>query len=166
MGLYIIDLIEPTNFKCSDCVWFMNDCKRIDPPKLTFYRPWFSSDKDDPNHMICSDFQPNPGYIEMYIDYHRYKNFDELFNSWKTFWAKDCELKQTWFFINGNKKVDYGVDYKDFVYGTMYDEKGRLKTRYKRYYKQTRKSPYGYSLITEKCSFIDLSSTEKEVKAN
>lgn len=161
MGLYIIDMIEPTNFRCRDCIWFIHGCKRIDPPRLTAYVPWFSCDKDrNPNHIICCDFQPNPNYPEMYIDFHRYRDFEELFNSWRTFWMKPCERKLTWWVLNKNRKVSYAVRLEDFLYNTMYDEEGKLKTVYKRYMKQTRKSPYGWRLKVEKCDSILIEDEE------
>jgi hypothetical protein len=51
--------------------------------------------------------------------------------------------------LNHDQSIRYNIKYSDFYNNTMFDENGNLKWIYKRYYKQTRKSPTGYKLVKE-----------------
>ena len=130
--------MDVNNYKCRDCVYFPNQCKRIDHNTIKFAKPYFIG--YDGNHIPCCDFKPKnltgwtgfndwwPYYVEQWIPY---QNTDI----------------NTYFTLHSDPSIRYGVPLMDFVNGTMI-ENGVLKAVEKMYYKQTRKG-CGYKLVYE-----------------
>lgn len=138
---------------CGDCKYcnpsadldsVESNCKRIDHKHIQFTKPWFKSyDCGQLGGGICNDFEPKEGLFWLY-------------NHWKPeFKVKfmkgfNTTRKVVGLCLDKDQSIRYYVNYKDFFYNTFKNDDGSLKWLYKQYYKQSRKSPIGYVLITEK----------------
>lgn len=118
-------------------------CKRLDHKHIQFAIPWFKSyDCGQLSGGICEDFEPNEWEFW-------------LFNHWKPEYKKSfCKgnngtKKTVGLCLDKNQSVRYYVDYMDFFYNTFKNDDGSLKWIYKQYYKQCKKSPMKYILVTE-----------------
>lgn len=149
--MYTVDTCP--HYGCGDCKYFRVDadrneslCKRIDHKKVKFAIPWFKSyDCGQHFHLPCNDFEPK--HME-YADAKEWSGFDNFWNAYKEAWLPyKNEHKLTWFCLNDNKNVRYGVPIKSFVEGTMI-QNNKLMAVKKAYYKRV-KDFIGYELLYE-----------------
>lgn len=143
---------EVDNLHCGDCKYFRHDIpgkstpcrKRIDHVKIRFATPWFQCyDCNQYSGVICSDFEPSGWYKFLASTW---KGFDYY---WPRFVEQWQPLRYVAFILDGNKAVRYHVKLEDFVFGTMFDEDGRLKAYERQFYLKSRASPIGSVLMTE-----------------
>lgn len=148
---------EREHYFCGDCKYFnvradmdgvQSTCKRINHKTIQFYRPWFKSyDCGQHSGTVCCEFEPSERNV--YAKEH-WDGFENYWNSYKKYWNTRTDSDGCSFFLDGNTDVGYRVKLTDFVFGTMYNEDGTLKAYERFYQKQSRKSPTGWTLITEK----------------
>lgn len=152
--------------RCRHCKYWKADadrdgvessCKRIDHKLVKCAKPWFKSYHCGEQHEICRDFDPDPKRsprtAELWPGFDRYIDLKTDAGDMKE------PLRPVWFCLNNDFGVRYGVDYWDFVDGTMIKD-GCLMCKKKMYYKINRKNPIGYDLITEDTEPVRI----KEVK--
>ena len=119
-------------------------CKRLDHKHLQFAVPWFKSyDCGQQNSSICSDFEPNEWELWLY------RHWKPEFLEEEKGKGSSTIPRYVGLCIDKDQSVRYFVKAEDFYYGTFLNEDGSLKWIKKMYYKQSRKSPIGYKLITE-----------------
>lgn len=148
------------HYFCGDCVhWkFENGkhcpCKRIDHVSVKFAVPWFKCyDANQHNGVICSDFSPKPYMVWAVAHWAGFQAYWEAYvKEWLPYGNTNTLV---YFTLNGDTSIRYGVPLMDFVNGTMM-EGNRLKAVEKMYYRQDRKSPYGYSLIREPIDGVEI----------
>ena len=155
--VYELEPDERECYRCGTCAYFKvnadmpnveSTCKRIDHKNVQFYRPWFKSyDCNQFSGTICSDFIPADWCIAAKKNWDGFENY---WKSYKKYWNTRTDSAGCSFFLDRNTDVGYRVKLTDFVFGTMYNEDGTLKAYEKFYQKQSRKSPTGWNLITEK----------------
>lgn len=151
--------------RCMDCTAFnvradlpgeVSHCKRIDHKLIKFAIPWFKS--YDCNGPICADFAPrHPDYAD-FRDWTGYENWATVAHAVRRYGDR------VWFTINGDTHIRYGVPADLFVHGGMI-EGDTLKADRKMYYKQSRKSPIGYELITEEIDGVHVEGLSEAIDA-
>lgn len=126
------------NLHCKDCKFYkcnaecdnvISECKRADHKHIKFYHPWFVSYNCGEVHHICNDFEPkHPDWNYM----KEYKGIDDYLNK---FPIKESDI--TWFWIDGNTEIEYGVPTMAFWDGSMMKD-GELNATKMRYYKKSK----------------------------
>lgn len=157
--------MDVDNLRCSECKFYRVDadrneslCKRIDHKRVKFAVPWFKS-YDCDHGCICSDFEPVEYYPAMYKNWHDIGGF---INWWPLFvdqWLpyKNTEVL-TYFTINDDTSIRYGVKLMDFVNGTMF-KNGKLmavEKMYVKHHKRSPKHPTGYEIVKEVIDGVDV----------
>lgn len=136
---------EPENYRCSNCKYFYEGCKRVDDKRISFAKPWFVTVKADCG-CVCCDFELRDYMIyakQNWIDFDTY--FKEYVENWLPYGNTN---KLIYFCLNGDNSIRYGVKLLDYVYGNMYISDNVLNAVEKMYYKRVR-SGLGYKLIRE-----------------
>lgn len=149
--------MEVEHYRCRDCRYRNEKCKRIDHKTIKFAKPWFKS-YDGDNHIVCSDFKP-----ALYMKYanEHWTCFEEYWKGFVEQWLPYGDTsKNVYFTLHDDTSIRYGVPMMDFVNGTMI-ENGVLKAVEKMYYKRT-KEGFGYKLIREPISGVNIHGTGKE----
>ena len=156
---------EVSNVRCNECEFYRVDadirenfCKRIDHKTVKFAVPWFKS-YDCDHGCICSDFKPKPFYPALVKEWEEVGGFDNWWPLWVDQWLPYKKTdKLTYFTINNDTSIRYGVKLLDFVYGTMFDG-NKLKAVEKEYVKRVKKSDknsVGYELIHEEIDGVEV----------
>lgn len=147
---------------CQDCKYFRVNadreesiCKRIDHKSIKFAKPWFKSYDCGASHIICRDFEPKH---PEYTDFESWKGFDDYWKVFKEAWLPNSKAiirTSVAFTLHDDTSIRYYVLLTDFINGTFIKD-GKLLAFEKKYYKQSRKSPIGYELITEKIDGVEI----------
>lgn len=137
--------------QCGQCKYFKvnadmegveSTCKRLDHKHLKFAKPWFKSyDCGQFVGRVCKEFEPADYCVWLkkhWVSYDDYHQDDIIGDDAKSYFCLDNDFS-----------VRYGVLTKDFVDGTMFDDNGDLKWVEKVYYKRSKSSPIGYELVHE-----------------
>ena len=136
---------EPEHYRCRDCKFYHNNCKRVDNDKVKFWKPWHQADDRQSANIVCRDF-----VLKDYLLYAR-KNWIDFDTYWSEFVECWLPYKNTnilvYFTVDGDDAM-LGVPLMDFVNGNMYDADGNLKYVERKYYKRT-KDGFGYKLVRE-----------------
>lgn len=147
------------NYRCRDCRFHRENCKRIDHKTVKFAVPWFKS-YDCDFGTVCSDFLPKE-YMKYACEH--WTEFDEywgvLVDQWLPY--KNTNIL-VYFTLHDDTSIRYGVPLLDYVYGNMIED-GVLKAVEKMYYKQSRNSPIGYKLIREPIQGVCINGSRKTV---
>lgn len=172
----IIDDIYGNGLRCKDCVYqdfvayrsnseeYRTMCKRIDHDIVRFCPNLWAGHNTDSDHAICSDFKPRPLRKILYENWTNFNDYKEYYK--KVNRREICGLNQydTFsFVIKGDDKHRYIVKGSDFIYGTMFDEDGKLKA-FERISRKVVRNPdpeniknfYPYRIIHEKIDGIDI----------
>ena len=140
---------------CGDCKYHQPDaqyrddttCKRLDHKHLQFAVPWFKSyDAGQMNAVTCAEFEPKP--IAKWLCDH-WVSIQDYMESYERVEGKKYLHGHIGLCIDGDQSVRYYVKRSDFFNGTFVDSDGNLRWEFRKYYKQSRKSPTGYYLVTE-----------------
>ena len=148
---------------CGDCKYFQCDaerredttCKRIDHKHLQFAVPWFKSyDCGQHSAIKCADFEPASRckwLCEHWVsidDYMADMRLIEGHNADRKL-TKNGQVGYMGLCIDGDTSVRYYINGKDFYDNTFLNADGSLKWIKRCYYKQSRKSAFGYALVWE-----------------
>ena len=137
---------EPEHYRCSECKFYHNDCKRIDNEKIKFWKPWHQCDDRQSANIVCRDFE-----LKDYMVYARnnWIDFDTYFKEFVENWLPYGNInKNVYFILDNNYSIRYGVPLMNYINGDMYNIDGSLKWVEKMYYKQTRDG-FGYRIVRE-----------------
>ena len=147
---------EWCTLQCGECKYFQVDadrredttCKRLDHKSVQFAEPWFKSyDCGQFHSNICSEFAPND--IAKWLK-DNWTTLEEWIAEYEQAEGKSFfEGKYTVLIVNGDKKVRYYINRRDFFEGNFLNEDGSLKWVKRCYYKQSRQSPTGYEIVWE-----------------
>lgn len=138
---------------CGDCKYcnpsadmdsIESPCKRIDHKHIQFAVPWFKSyDCGQRSGGICSDFEPNEW--ELWLYRHWKSEFKDIEHGK----GSSTIPRYVGLCLDKDQSIRYYVNADDFYNNTFKESDGSLKWVKKEYYKQSRKSPIGYVLVTE-----------------
>lgn len=131
---------------CKNCVFFcgLSDyfpekakCKRVDFNKHWFSVPWFVASSCGDDNAICSDFKPKEYLV--YVNKH-WTNVEDYL-CYRILHGMHNMNGHCLFCDRGKRKMSkdeqvYVVSYRDFYYGTMYNENGCLRAYEKHYYRR------------------------------
>ena len=141
---------------CGECKYFQCDaerredttCKRIDHKHIQFSVPWFKSyDCGQYSGITCVDFEPKP--LSKWL-YEHWVSMQDYMDSYKRVEGREYVNGYIGLCLDGNQEIIYYVKFSDFFYNTFLDSDGQLKWEFRKYYKKSRKSPIGYTLVTER----------------
>ena len=152
--------LDGRHYKCENCAYSDIYCRhpclrRIDHKHVRFAVPWFKSYIGD-EKPACKEFEPSKWQRWDYKYWRGWKDYFERYKKLEFGYYKGDNAEErvekalTWFCINGDTDVEYGVRYLDWVNGTMFDG-NKLKAIKKHYYKKD-KIDLGiqlYKLVTE-----------------
>ena len=147
---------EIPSVRCGQCIhWHVrtdkSKCKRVlYPDTLIAARPYFSCDDTASKHSICSEFSPDPFYVDTY---KRWTNIEEYAEQMR--WAETNHQKM-WVMLHGDRSIRYATTLEAFRCGKMVDQNGVFHSIEKMYYKASKSSLSGYTLVHERGGSIAL----------